>query len=249
MDIIQSNREFMKSQFGKVGRAVSDQARGLPYPPLQKALDNAAQRIKLPKPDSAVLNCNELDACLRKRRSRRNFSKDALAQAELAYLLWATQGVQEVVDDGYCTLRPAPSAGARHPFETYLAVNRVERLKPGVYRYLPLTHELVLEFAEHNTAAKLTEACLGQSFVGTAPVAFIWTCIPYRCEWRYVTLAHKVMLIDAGHLCQNLYLAAEAMGCGTCGIGAYDQEAMDALIHVDGEDEYVVYLAPVGKLA
>jgi SagB-type dehydrogenase family enzyme len=58
--------------------------------------------------------------------------------------------------------------------------------------------------------------------------------------------AHKVMLLDAGHLCQNLYLACEAIGLGTCAIGAYDQNKIDTFINVDGEDEFVVYLSPVG---
>ena len=57
-----------------------------------------------------------------------------------------------------------------------------------------------------------------------------------------------VIAVDAGHVCQNLYLACEAIGAGTCAIGAYDQEAMDALIRVDGKDEFVIYIAPVGKV-
>jgi SagB-type dehydrogenase family enzyme len=79
-------------------------------------------------------------------------------------------------------------------------------------------------------------------------VAFIWSCIPYRSEWRYNVAAHKTMLLDAGHLCQNLYLACEAVGCGTCAIGAYNQEAIDEFLGLDGEEEFVVYLAPVGKV-
>ncbi|GAJ24920.1 unnamed protein product, partial [marine sediment metagenome] len=88
---------------------------------------------------------------------------------------------------------------------------------------------------------------LGQKFVGDAPLVFVWSCIPYRTEWRYHISAYKAILIDAGHICQNLYLAAEAIGCGTCAIGAYDQDAMDNLLRLDGEDEFVVYLAPVGR--
>ena len=60
--------------------------------------------------------------------------------------------------------------------------------------------------------------------------------------------AHKNMLIDAGHICQNLYLAAESIGAGTCAVGAYDQGGLDTLFELDGEDEYLVYLAPVGKI-
>jgi len=91
-------------------------------------------------------------------------------------------------------------------------------------------------------------AALGQGFVGESAVTFIWTCLPYRGEWRYQDAAHRGMLLDAGHLCQNLYLACEALGCGTCAIAAYDQEASDRLLGVDGQEEFVVYMAPVGKV-
>ena len=249
MNTTEYNRNLMKSQFALASGMVSDQAKGVPFPPLQKPYDKNAKRMPLPKPDGSVLGVNDLDACLRKRRSRRKFTDESLTLPELSYLLWATQGVDETIAGGYCTLRPTPSAGARHPFETYLAINRVEGIAPAMYRYLPLSHELLLEFEEKDMDRSLTKACLGQSFVGDGAVVFIWTCIPYRCEWRYHVLAHKVMLIDAGHLCQNLYLVCEAMGCGTCAIGAYDQAAMDAVVRVDGHDEYVVYLAPVGRLA
>ena len=70
---------------------------------------------------------------------------------------------------------------------------------------------------------KVADACYGQAFVGKAAVVFIWTVIPYRTEWRYGPVSHKVIAMDAGHLCQNLYIAAESIGCGTCAIGAYNQ--------------------------
>jgi SagB-type dehydrogenase family enzyme len=67
-------------------------------------------------------------------------------------------------------------------------------------------------------------------------------------EWRYAAAAHRVIAMDVGHVCQNLYLACEAMAAGTCAIAAYHQEKMDALLEVDGEEEFTIYLAPVGKL-
>ena len=68
-------------------------------------------------------------------------------------------------------------------------------------------------------------------------------------EWRYGPAAHRVLPLDAGHVCQNLYLAAEAIGAGACAVGAYDQQALDTLLRLDGEEEFVIYLAPVGKKA
>jgi SagB-type dehydrogenase family enzyme len=165
---------------------------------------------------------------------------------EVAFLLWATQGVRRVLDPGHA-LRTVPSAGCRHSFETYLCVLHVAGLEQGIYRYLPLEHQLVFEFAEHDLAPKVQQAVLGQPYPARAALSFIWTAIPYRMEWRYGPAAYKVIALDAGHVCQNLYLACEAIGCGTCAIAAYDQTAVDRLLKVDGREEFTIYLAPVGR--
>jgi SagB-type dehydrogenase family enzyme len=123
----------------------------------------------------------------------------------------------------------------------------VEGLETGLYRYLPLEHQLLFEFTESGLPRRIVAATFGQSFPGQAAVTFIWTAIPYRMEWRYGLAAHKVIAIDAGHVCQNLYLACEAIGAGTCAIAAYDQESLDRFLRIDGRDEFAIYLAPVGK--
>jgi SagB-type dehydrogenase family enzyme len=125
----------------------------------------------------------------------------------------------------------------------------VENLSPGFYRYLPAEHQLLFEFQEDGAVAKLGAAVQGQTFVCRSSVTFIWTAIPYRMEWRYGRAAHKFIAMEAGHVCQNLYLACEAIGAGTCAIGVYQQGLLDSLLRIDGEDEFTVYLAPVGKVA
>ena len=242
------HREFMKSEFSQSVHQVSDQAKKVPYPPLQKPLpEGTPTLINLPDPAGIELKEPDLGQLLQERQSWRKYSKEALSALELSFLLFATQGVLTELGDGYASRRPVPSAGARHSYETYLGVNRVEGLVPGTYRYLPFSHQLLLLEETDRLPGLLTEANLGQHFVGNAAVTFAWACIPYRAEWRYMDHAHKNMLLDAGHICQNLYLAATALDLGTCAVGAYDQAAMDAIFELDGEDEYIVYLAPVGK--
>jgi SagB-type dehydrogenase family enzyme len=147
------------------------------------------------------------------------------------------------------TLRTAPSGGGLHEFETYLAVSRVSELEPGLYRYLALEHKLLFLRADPNLSAEIVAGCGGQGFVGEAAVVFVWTTFPYRMEWRYSIVASKVIALDAGHVCQNLYLASESIGAGACAMGAYDQKKMDAVLGVDGKDEFTIYAAPVGKIA
>jgi len=165
---------------------------------------------------------------------------------ELSFLLWSTQGIRKLAAPG-TAFRVVPSAGCRHAFETYLCVFHVEELAEGIYRYLPLEHQLLLISQPADLSSLLSEAALGQDFTGKSAVTFIWTAIPYRMEWRYDIAAHKVIALDAGHVCQNLYTACEAISAGTCAIAAYHQEAMDDLLGIDGDEEFTVYLAPVGK--
>jgi len=111
-----------------------------------------------------------------------------------------------------------------------------------------MSHQLV-EFKKHEHLEDLiSRAALGQSFVGKSAVTFIWTTIPARMEWRYGKASYKVIAIDAGHVCQNLYLACEAIGAGTCAIAAYDQEFADRVLGIDGDEEFTIYMAPVGKV-
>lgn len=240
------NRKFMKSEFDRED-IESDQEKGLPQPPLQKPVPEGAELFDLPKVDASTLAKTEVYSCLKDRRSRRKYKDEAMSLQELAFLLWATQGVDRKMDNNYATFRPVPSGGARHPFETYLWVFNVEGLRKGVYRYLALSHQLMFVKAVDNLEEAANTATNGQKFVGNSAVTFVWSCIPYRGEWRYNITSHKVMLLDAGHVCQNLYVACEAVGCGTCAIAAYDQKLSDELCGIDGMDEFTVYLAPVGK--
>jgi SagB-type dehydrogenase family enzyme len=247
---IEQYRDFLKDTIRQqVSFLEIPQNLGTEPPPLEEPFPAEARRTRLPTsddwPDIGKLS---VAAAIANRRSRRSYGPKPLTLGELSFLLWATQGIQARVNRA-TALRTVPSAGARHALETYLAVSRVDGLEPAFYRYLPLEHELVHLFEEPQMARRLTEAALGQAFVGGAAVAFIWTTIPYRMEWRYGLAAHKAIALDAGHVCQNLYLACEAIGAGTCAVGAYDQRLMDRLVRVDGSDEFVLYLAPVGKLS
>ncbi len=226
----------------------TDQNLGTAPPAIQKPPSEGQKLILLPDQQAfkAFAGTDLVDA-IGRRRSHRHYQPLPLSLAELSFLLWATQGISEVFDHG-SALRTVPSAGCRHAFESYLVVNNVTTLERGVYRYLPVEHALVFEHALEKLQTVLTEATLGQDFIASAPVTFAWTVLPYRMEWRYDLAAHRVIAIDVGHVCQNLYLACEAIHAGTCAIAAYHQEKMDALLQIDGENEFTLYLAPVGKV-
>lgn len=246
---IQACRDFLKDSIRKkINFRYTDQNQGIPVPPIEKGCPENAERFELPGPGEwKAIPEKDVKSAIGSRKSRRAYLDENLSLEELAFLLWCTQGTRGRMFNGHIH-RTVPSAGCRHSFETYLAVFRVEGLKQGMYRYLPLSHELVFEFEDEMLSEKMTIAALGQAYAGKSAVTFVWTTIPYRMEWRYSLAAHKVIALDAGHVCQNLYLACEAVGAGTCAIAAYDQEEMDQLLGLDGESEFAVYLAPVGKV-
>jgi SagB-type dehydrogenase family enzyme len=187
-----------------------------------------------------------LQSAINNRQSRRQFKGESISLRELSFLLWATQGIRQPIDYGHA-LRTVPSAGARHALETYLAVLNVVNLDSGFYRYLPVSHSILVESLDDLVGQKMTRASFQQEWMADAAVVFIWTTIPNRMEWRYGLAAHRVILLDAGHVCQNLYLACEAIGAGTCAVAAYDQEQMDRVLGIDGYDEFVIYTAAVGR--
>ncbi|MBH1940812.1 SagB/ThcOx family dehydrogenase [Mobilitalea sibirica] len=245
-------REMMKAVSNE--GVISDQMEGKPQPPMDK-ICQGTKIIPLSRNFEGVIKKNDFLHLLNTRTSKRRYSEEGLTLEELSFLLWATQGVKAVVGkQRKATMRTVPSAGARHPFETYLFINRVEGLEPGIYHYLAMEHKLEYLKKLDNQADRVSEAYCGQTFFGNAPASFVWTVLPYRSEWRYTTDAHKYALLDAGHVCQNLYLASEAIDCGTCAIGAYDQALADALLDLDtnpsyeAENEFVVYAASVGKV-
>ena len=224
----------------------SDQQRGLPQPPLEIPFDPSKRLTNLPAPQSVLTDPTDLRRAIENRRSIREYSSQPLSLGELSFLLWCTQGVKQVTARP-ATSRTVPSAGARHAFETYLLVNRVEGLQPGLYRFLALEHKLADVNLEPNIADKVIEAITGQQIVRTSAVTFIWTAVAYRMNWRYVERGYRYLHLDAGHVCQNLYLAGEAIKCGACAIGAFDDDAINSLLGIDGKKQFVIYCAAVGK--
>jgi SagB-type dehydrogenase family enzyme len=225
----------------------SDQRKGnVPQPPLELSIDSSARLIELPDPHGLDLPAADLWQAIETRKTRRSYAPTALTLEELSILLWSCQGVKRVTSRPV-TLRTVPSAGARHPFETYLLINRVEGLQPGLYRYAAIEHALVDLDEDPELNQRITAACNDQNQVANSAVTFIWAAIVERMTWRYPERGYRYLLLDAGHVCQNLYLAAEALSCGVCAIAAYDDDQLNAVLGLDGEARFAAYVASLGK--
>jgi SagB-type dehydrogenase family enzyme len=233
-DKFQEDTKYSRRSIGGFGLA--DQ------PEVYKTYPNN-KKIKLEKP---TINSElTLDEVLKNRKSIRNFSNKPLSKQQLSYLLWASTGIQRK-EYGY-EFRTAPSAGALYPIETYLVINNVEDIPTGVYHYSIKDHELE-EIKVGDFRVQTAEAALGQDMCVTASIVFIWTAIFDRSKWKYGQRAYRYIYLDAGHIGENLALAAAYIDLGSCQIGALFDGEVNKIIDVDGIKESTIYMSVVGNI-
>ena len=242
---VHENRKFMQCPSFREGMAQSDQSKEITPPPYGKEVKGATIEINV----GDVVH-NEYKYLLDVRRSKRKYEDTAMTKEQLAFMLWSVNGIQSLRGPG--SFRPSPSGGARHPFETYIAVKNVSGLEAGIYLYHPVLNvgekKVTIErLYDHPGDDKISEMLAGQRWAVDAPVVLFYSCVPYKAEWRYVNMAHRVMLIDLGHVGQNYMLSAVSLGLGSCCLAAYDQNSCDKALQINGEDEYTVYAVTVGK--
>lgn len=178
------------------------------------------------------------------RRSVRDFRRTPLTRGQFAQLLWATQGITASCH-GHA-FRAAPSAGACYPIDTYLVANRVEGMEPGLYRYDAEGGSLA-RLRQGDLSGAIASACLDQEMAADAAVVFVWVAVPARAKQRYHERAYRYVYLDAGHIGENLHLAATALGLGCCAVGAFFDDEVNAILGVDGLEETAVYLSVVGQ--
>jgi len=248
MTQIQKNRLSMQCPSFKQKMAESDQSKGVAAPPFGKPITGEVFTL----PSFEGITNVTYETLLDTRRSVRSYSKTPMTQAQLAFMLWSVNGIQHIRND-VATFRPVPSGGARHPFETYITVNNVDGLPAGLYHYLPAESigekvvkiQRIADIPDYENT--ITEMVVDQAWAAKAPIVLFYSCIPYKAEWRYHELSHRVQLIDLGHVGQNAMLSAAALGLGSCCMAAYDQKVCDGVIGIDGMEEYVVYAIAVGE--
>lgn len=203
----------------------------------------AAPRVALPEPDSA--DGITVEQAIARRRSTRSYAAEPLSLPELSRLLRMSAGIN---GERYGNrLRAAPSSGALFPIEVYCVAQNVDGLEPGVYHYGVLGHELAL-LRGGDFRGEVVRQGLAQEFLGQAGVVLFMTVIFQRMRWKYQDRTYRYGLIEAGHIGQNVYLAATSMGLGACSVGAFMDDAINAMLGVDGHEEAAIYMLAVGKV-
>lgn len=195
-------------------------------------------------PDRPLASTMSLRDAVQRRHSTREYGGAPLPTETLAALVRHTGGLR----DGTTGRRTTPSSGALYPIEVYPIVNDVEGVAQGVYHYDVRRHGLSLVRAGP-VGGDVMRYGLDQDFLATANVVIVLTLIHQRMRFRYRDRSYRYGLLEAGHLGQNLYLVATALGLGACAVGAFHDDGINDLLDVDGREEVAVYLLAAGTRA
>jgi SagB-type dehydrogenase family enzyme len=194
--------------------------------------------IDLPKPTQS--GQYSLGQLLQQRRSLREYSPQPVSLAEVSQLLWAAQGITD--PRGF---RTSPSAGALYPLELYVVTGNVTGMEAGVYHYQIKSHRLVQHVAGDQRKA-LAQAAYMQSWLGDAPVVFVFSADYKRTSKKYGSRAKRYVQIEVGHAAQNLFLQAVDLDLGSVVVGAFYDDAVAELLQLPSE-LVPLALMPVGK--
>jgi SagB-type dehydrogenase family enzyme len=216
-----------------------------PQPKFVKTI-KGAKKIVLP---ARAFFDSEFIRVLMARKTHRRFSKQKLpleTVAQLLHLVWGVAGHRYSPRFGKLFHKTSPSGGARHPGEVYLMALRVKGLTVGLYHYQPTTHQL--QMISTNTSRKKAGLyCAGQHFAGNAAALFLMTAVFRRTMWKYqFARAYRVVLLDAGHLCQTFCLVATWLGLAPFCTAALKDTLIEEDLGIDGVRESVLYVAGVG---
>lgn len=196
--------------------------------------------VRLPPP--RTVGSMSVEEAIARRRSIREYTNEPLSLGDLSQLLWAAQGITEPK----WGLRSAPSAGATYPLELYVVVGEggVDGLEAGVYHYVPEGHELRRVLSGDHRGS-LARVALEQAWVAVAPVDLVVAAVYERTTSRYGERGIRYVHMEVGHVGENIYLQAMALGLGTVVVGAFDDEGVRRVLELP-EDEKPLYVIPIG---
>ena len=207
-------------------------------------------RLKSIKKTSGI----SLEEALFRRRSIRVFSIKAIPLSSISRLLQLSYGVSgysflKTRGEAYrYDLRTAPSAGALFSCEVYLAALNIRNLKKGIYHYSPGHNELEILTLNNDIGKLMNESIIDAAVFQNWAASLIITGTFRKAITKYGERGYRYILLDAGHIGQNIYLAANALDLGVVGVcGFYDDKVNDVL-SLDSRDESALYLMLLGQI-
>ena len=219
----------------------------VPEPPHELPVREGQEIIRLPGPKKLKVPDVTVRKGIESYEPVGFFSRSEINLKDLSYMLWCTQGYKKTIADSI-QLRNVPSSGSRYPLETYFVACEVDGLETGLYRYLPKSHSIVAERIDSGLILEMATASMNFKIMTRAAVTFLWVAVPYRSVWALGNRGYRSCMIEAGHTCQNLILAAANLGYEVFPTDMFHDELIAKLAGIDPETQWPLYLAAVGTV-
>jgi SagB-type dehydrogenase family enzyme len=220
---------------------------GKPEPAIELPVPKGAKITKLPNPKRIKLPDMSVREAIERWEPPGFFARSSITLKELSFLLWCTQGFRKIVAE-HIVLRNTPSSGSRYPIETYFVAGEIEGLETGLYRYIPSSHSVVTLREDSDLPFAMGTASMNFKVVTRSAVTFLWVATPYRSTWALGNRGYRSVLIEAGHICQALIMAAGCIGCDVLPIDLFHDEIMMQLADLNPETQWPVYVGAVGRM-
>jgi SagB-type dehydrogenase family enzyme len=222
----------------------------VPEPSPELPIPEGSEIIKLPNPKRIKMPDATVREVIENWKPAGFFARSSMTLKDLSFLLWCTQGYRKTLSENIMSseLRNVPSSGSRYPIETYFVAGEIENLPTGLYRYLPHTHSIVALRLDSDLPLAMGTASMNFKVVTRASVTFLWVGIPYRSTWALGNRGYRSVLIEAGHTCQALIMAAGSIGYQVFPIDFFHDDMVNQLADLDPETQWAVYIGAVGKV-
>ena len=186
----------------------------------------------------------DLFEAIKKRASRRDFSRGPTEKIKLSTLLKYSCGITQ--EGSERQHRAQPSGGGRYPIEVYpIVFAGSEEIRSGLYHYNVKAHALDVLWER-----AFLEEDIGEFFTypwaRKASLAVILTGVFKRNQMKYGERGYRQILIEAGSIVQNLYLTSTALGIKCCAIDGVQEPVLEKLLDVDGITESVLVSLVLG---
>ncbi len=251
IDIIPSELFHLNSKLTHSNFQFYDQVIRVQTDPAIKKIITIAYK-KYPCSQKIPLNTNfnsskkSFDEIIQTRHSIRTFDKRPISLDDVSKLLYYANGVtgKNTDDDNILHyFRTSPSAGGLHPIEIYLIAINVDGLTPGIYHYSPM--ENVLEtVSDQNPSEKLNDITFNQT--SNISAVLVLTGIPGKSRFKYGERGYRFMMLEGGHISQNILLSANSLDLASYPIGGFVDDDLDELIGINGVDEVSLYMLMIG---
>lgn len=203
------------------------------------------RKIELPKPKPLTV---PLENALINRTTTNNMIPCVLTLEDVATLLHYSYGITRQNRNAHFPrfLRVVPSAGGLYPLEIFFYSSKIKEHAKGIYHYNPVSNNLRLLKVEDNVDI-ISESLVQKNIAYESSLIIFITAIFKKSTFKYSNRGYRFILLEAGHVAQNINIVSSGLGLGCINVGGFFDHKIDAILELDGILHSTIYVVAIGK--